>query len=69
MVIGNALGGSLGSDINTAVARKALDVAEQQGQAAVDLIKGVVEANQAARGSVSPVPNAGEPGQLVNTLA
>ncbi|MEL6499432.1 MAG: hypothetical protein AAF937_10810 [Planctomycetota bacterium] len=53
-----------------ALARKALDLAEQQGAAAVSLIQAAGEVSIAApRGAVSPVPGATESGQLVDRQA
>jgi len=60
-----AAGAAASSEIGYAVARKALDVTEQQGAAAVKLIQDAGEiAQQASQGAVSPAQRAEGAGSL-----
>lgn len=46
------------------VARKALDVVQEQGDAAVELIRAAKDAGNPSNGSVSPSPEASSSGRL-----
>lgn len=60
---------ALRSNIDFAVARKGLDQVEQQGEAAVSLIKAAAEVGRASRGRVSPSPLASETGRRLDVTA
>jgi len=60
---------ALSSDIGMAVARKGLDQVEQQGEAAVELIKAAADVGKATRGRISARPAAGETGQRLDVAA
>lgn len=61
--------GNLASDLNVAIARKALDVSKQQGNAAVALIQDATAIASASRGAVSAVPGPVETGQNLDVTA
>ena len=60
---------ALRSNIDFAVARKGLDQVEQQGEAAVSLIKAAADAGKASRGRVSSSPLASETGRRLDVTA
>lgn len=60
---------TLRSTIDFAVARKGLDQVEQQGEAAVSLIKAAADVGKATRGRVSPSPLASESGRRLDVTA
>lgn len=61
--------GSVASDINVAIAKKAQDVAKQQGNAAVALIQDAVAISKSSRGAVSAVPGPAEAGRSLDIRA
>lgn len=62
-------GADVGSAVSMAVAKQSLDAMEQQGAAAVSLIKAAGDVGATARGAVSPVPGAGETGRGLDVSA
>lgn len=60
--------GNVSADLNIAIAKKALDVSKQQGNAAVNLIKDATGIAKSPRGSVSAVPGPLESGRTLNRL-
>jgi len=60
---------ALSSTIDFAVARKGLDQAKLQGDAAVSLIKAAAEVGRASRGRISAAPAAGRVGGRIDLTA
>ncbi|MEO0513562.1 MAG: hypothetical protein AAF108_11835 [Planctomycetota bacterium] len=60
---------TLSSQINVAIARKAIDVVRQQGEAAVSLIQSATLPTTTPRAAVSPVPGVNESGGTVDRVA
>lgn len=63
------IGSQVRSEVAFAVAKKSLDMQEQQGDALVAMIESVAEVAKGNTGSVTPAPGPGGGGGMVDVYA